>query len=206
MIIKPDGTVRFLTVAEHLQRKTVVYQDSEYIVHLYPNKKDPFLIEAGRGEGLYIDLFALRFGQKERLRRKVSTGWAPIHYGCPRSARDAIFFLPVDEVIDEGTRHRCPYKACQYWSNPTGIKGRYAINCILVRYRAMGVIDQKPGLTLEEVSRIYGCTREQIRQIQERAMQRMRHDSRQGRIKVFRERIPDYRDYYMAEPTVEAVG
>ncbi len=123
---------------------------------------------------MYIDLFALRFGQKEQLQRKTGTGWTPIQYGCPRSERDAILFLPVEEVIDENTQHSCPYKACQYWSNPTGVKGRYAFNCILVRYRAMGLIDQKVGLTLEEVSRIYACTRERIRQIQDRALQRMR--------------------------------
>jgi hypothetical protein len=205
MMIKPDGTVRFLTVSEHLQRKTVVYQDRECTVHLYANKKSPFLIEAGQGEDIYIDLFALRFGQKERLQRKVSTGWTPIHYGCPRSARDAIFFLPLEEVVDERSRHRCPDHVCQYWSNPTGVKGRYAINCILVRYRAMGFIDQKPGLTLEEVSRIYGCTRERIRQIQNRAIQRMQHHTRRNRMQIFWERVPDYRDY-MAESTLEAAG
>jgi hypothetical protein len=200
MMIKSDGTVRFLTVADHLQRKTMVYQDREYTVYLRPNKKNPFILQKGRGKDIYIDLFALRFGQKEQLRRKIGTGWIPINYGCSRGERDAIFFLPFEEIVDERTQHRCPYKECQYWSNPTGVKGRYAFNCILVRYRALGIIDQKIGLTLEEVSRIYGCTRERIRQIQDRAMQRMRHHTRISRMEVFRERIYDYRDYASTTP------
>ncbi|GAK58503.1 DNA-directed RNA polymerase [Candidatus Vecturithrix granuli] len=198
MILQPDGTIRFLTVVEHLQRKTMVYQDSESTIYLQRNKQQPFSLTKGEGKNIYIDLFALRFGQKEQLQRKTGTGWAPIQYGCPRSERDAILFLPVEEVIDDNTQHSCPYKACQYWSNPTGVKGRYAFNCILVRYRVMGLIDQKVGLTLEEVSRIYACTRERIRQIQDRALQRMRHHSRLNQIEPFRERIPDYRDYASA--------
>ena len=196
MIIQADGTVRFLSVAEHLQRKLIVYQDRETTIYLQRNKQQPFALAQGEGNGnIYIDFFALRFGQKEQMQRKTGTGWTPIHYGCPRSARDTILFLPVEEVIDENTQHSCPYKACQYWSNPTGVKGRYAFNCILVRYRAMGLIDQKVGLTLEEVSRIYACTRERIRQIQDRALERMRHQTRLNLIEPFRERISDYRDY-----------
>jgi len=139
------------------------------------------------------------------LRRKVASGWTPIHYACSRAERDAILFLSLEEIIDHEEFHCCTYKGCQYWSNPTGIKGRYAFNCILVRYRALGVFEQKAGLTLEEVSRIYGCTRERIRQIQDRAMQRMRHHTRLDRIKIFRERLLDYRDY-VGESTLEAVG
>ena len=205
MIIKSDETVHFLTVAEHLQHKSMVYQDHQYTVYLYPNKKEPFLIEKGRGNNIYIDWFALRFGQKEQVRRKTGSGWAPIHYGCSRAERDATLFLPLDEIIDNEDCHCCPYGGCQYWSNPTGVKGRYAFNCILIRYRALGVFDQKMGLTLEEVSRIYGCTRERIRQIQDRAIQRMRHQTRSDRIKIFRDRVLDYRDYG-ENSTLEAVG
>ncbi len=203
MIIKPDGGIRFPTVADHLQRKAMVYQDREYTIYLRrSNKHIPFVIEDGQGKDIYIDLFALRFGQKEQLKRRVSTGWAPIHYGCHRAERDAILFLPIETVIDERTCHCCPNNVCQYWSNPTGVKGRYAFTCILVRYRAMGLIDQKSGLTLEEVSRIYGCTRERIRQIQDQAMQRLRRCTRLKRMKVFHGRTIDYRDYFSSS-TVE---
>ena len=64
-----------------------------------------------------------------------------------------------------------------------------------MRYRAIGVFDQKVGLTLEEVGRIYGCSRERIRQIQERALNRMRHHVRIEKLSVFHDRVLDYRDY-----------
>ena len=205
MLIKPDGSIQSVSVAEHLQRKALVYQDPNYSVYLYPNKKEPFVIEKGHGENVYIDWFALRFGQKERLRRKVASGWEPIHYGCSRAERDVLLFLPLDEILERETCHCCTDNSCQYCSPPTGLKGRYAFNCILTRYRAMGYFDQKTGLTLQEVGRIYGCTRERIRQIQVRAMERMRHQTRLGKIKIFREHIVDYRDF-TAESTLEAVG
>ncbi len=205
MLIKPDGTVHFLSVAEHLQRKAMVYQDHHCTVYLYPNKRDPFVIKKGRGHDIYIDWFALRFGQKEQLQRKIAAGWKSIYYGCPRSERDAILFLPLEQIVEHEHCRCCSDKTCQYWSNPTGVKGRYAFTCILVRYRALGMFDQKVGLTLEEVSRIYGCTRERIRQIQDRALQRMRHHTRLNKIKIFGEHILDYRDY-IGESTLEAVG
>ncbi|MBD3306672.1 hypothetical protein GF339_09650 [candidate division KSB3 bacterium] len=195
MIITPDRVVRFMTVAEHLERKAMIYQDPQRTIYLHSNKNFPFVMAEGAGEDVYIDLFALKFGQKEQLRKKTGKGMVQIRYGCPRAERDKIFFLPVEEVIDERSRHRCPYNECQYWSNPTGVKGQYAMNCILVRYRALGVLDQKVGLTLEEVSRIYACTRERIRQIQDRAIQRLRHQTRLNQVKIFHEHIPDYRDF-----------
>ena len=196
MMIKPDGTVRFLTVAEHLQQKAVIYLDRELTVFLYPNKKQPFVIRPTEHEcaGTYIDIFALRFGQKEQLWRKVADGRVPIQFGCPRAERDALLFLPLDELI-ENPRLCCQNPDCQYWSPPTGVKGRYAFNCILMRYRAIGVFDQKIGLTLEEIGRIYGCSRERIRQIQERALNRMRHHARSERLMVFHEHVRDYRDF-----------
>ncbi len=198
MIIKPDGTIRFLTVGEHLQRKTIVYQDSQYTIRLTSDKKQPFLITEGQGEDIYIDLFVLHFGQKEQLKRRTSKGLVPIRYGCDRCERDRILYLPVEEVIDEHSRHNC-CEGCQYYSPPVGVKGRYAIKCILTRYRAIGFIDVKIGLTLEEVGRIYACKRERIRQIEEKAMQKMRHHSRSSRLEVFWERISDYRDFYLSE-------
>jgi hypothetical protein len=198
MIIQPNGIIRCLTVEEHLQRKPIVYQDNDYTIRLTSNKNQPFFIAEGQGEDIYIDLFALHFGKKEQLKRKTGKGIVPMRYGCHRCERDRILYLPVEEVVDERSRHHCT-EECQYYSRPVGVKGRYAINCILVRYRAIGFIDVKSGLTLEEVGRIYGCTRERIRQIEEQAMRKMRHHTRSNRLKVFRERTPDYRDYYISE-------
>ncbi len=195
MIIKPDGTVRFLTVNGHLQRKTLAYQDNEYTVSLHPHQDNPFGMGKGRGKDVYIDLFALHFGQKEQARRRIAKGWASIRYGCSRAERDTIFMLPLEELIELRTCRQCQVQTCQYWSKPTGVKGPYAFNCILVRYRTLGIIDHKGGLTLEEVGRIYGCTRERIRQIQDHAMRRMRHHTRLKRMQVFRARTHDYRDY-----------
>ena len=198
MIIKPDGTTHFLTVEEHLHRITIVYQDTEYTIRLTSNKKQPFLINEGQGEDIYIDLFALHFGKKEQLKRKTGKGIIPMRYGCRRCERDRILYLPVEDVVDERSRHRCS-KECQYYLKPVGVKGRYAIDCILVRYRAIGFIDIKSGMTLEEIGRIYGCTRERIRQIEEQAMRKMRHHTRSSRLEVFRQRTSDYRDYYISE-------
>jgi hypothetical protein len=198
MIIKPNEKTRFLTVGEHLQRKTIVYQDSEYTIRLTNNKKQPFLITEGQGKDIYIDLFALHFGQKEQLQRRTGKGLVAVQYGCDRCERDRILYLPIEQVVDERSRHHC-CEGCQYYSRPVGVKGRYAIECILIRYRAMGLIDVKTGMTLEEVGRIYACTRERIRQIEEQAMRKMRHHTRSNRLNVFRERVPDYRDYYVSE-------
>lgn len=196
MIITSENTIRFLSVAEHLQRKAVVYQDRETTVYLYPNKQHPFVIQPGQEDATstYIDMFALRFGQKEQLWRKVGEGRVLIHVGCSRAERDAMLYLPLEELVEHPLRC-CEDSSCQYWSPPTGVKGRYAFSCILMRYRAIGVFDQKVGLTLEEVGRIYGCSRERIRQIQERALNRMRHHVRIEKLSVFHDRVLDYRDY-----------
>ena len=63
MIIQPNGIIRCLTVEEHLQRKTIVYQDNDYTIRLTSNKNQPFLIAEGQVEDIYIDLFALHFGK-----------------------------------------------------------------------------------------------------------------------------------------------
>jgi len=195
MIIKPNGTIRFLTVGEHLQNKSIVLQGREFVICLNSDKKDPFSFNKSHAEDIYIDLFALRFGHKEQLKRRIGKGWIPIHYGCSRSVRDEILLLPAEEVINTFAHHNCFHEDCQYWSHPTGIKSKYAINCILARYMVMDTIDLKSGLTLEEVSRVFRCTRERIRQIEEKAMRRMRHHKRSTRFKVFHESVPDYRDY-----------
>ncbi len=195
MIIKPDGLIRFLTVAEHLQRNAMVYQDAECTVYMYANKGVPFAMQKGQGQDIYIDLFALRFGQKEQLQRRTGGGCTPILYGCSRAKRDMILFLPIKDIIDKQAQRCCLDKSCQYWSPPTGLKGRYVMHCILMRCQAFGLVDHK-SLTLEEVGRIYGCTRERVRQIQDRALQRLRHQSRMKQLKIFQERIPDYRDYF----------
>jgi hypothetical protein len=83
------------------------------------------------------------------------------------------------------------------------VKGPYAFTCILLRYRMLGILDMKSGLTLEEVGRIYGCTRERIRQIQEKAMNKLRHVSRRQRLEIFQERIADFRDVFHAKSTAK---
>jgi hypothetical protein len=202
VIIKPDGTIRFLTVREHLHQSPIVYQDSTCTIYLISNKKQPFrIVEEGQGEDMYIDLFALHFGKKEQLKRKKgSNEWVPIHYGCDRAERDKILLLPVEDIIDEHSKHAC-CKGCQYYSPPTGVKSSYAFNCILTRYRVLDILDLKSGLTLEEVSRIYGCTRERIRQIQKKAIHKLRHATRRNRLKIFQERISDYRDVFHSTNT-----
>lgn len=198
MIIELDGAIRFLTVGEHLQNKSVVFQSRDFAIKLNSDKNEPFAIVEDQSENIYIDLFALRFGHKEQLKRRIGKGWISIHYGCSRSVRDEILLLPAEDIVDFFVEHNCAHEECQYWSHPTGVKSRYAINCILARYMVMDTIDLKCGLTLEEVSRIFRCTRERVRQIEEKAMRRMRHHTRLDRFKVFQERIPDYRDYYPA--------
>jgi RNA polymerase primary sigma factor len=59
----------------------------------------------------------------------------------------------------------------------------------------MNHIGLKEGFTLEEVGRIYACTRERIRQIEEKALRRMRHKSRIDRFKIFKEKVLNYNDY-----------
>jgi len=196
MIIKPDGTVRFLTVGEHLQNKALVFRNSELAISLNADKHEPFLVTVDHAEDLYIDLFGLRFGHKEQLQRRIGKGWVPIEYGCSRSVRDEILLLPADEVINAFVNQNCAHQECQYWSHPTGVKSKYAINCILARYMVMNTIDLKCGLTLEEVSRIFRCTRERIRQIEEKAMRRMRHHTRLERFKIFQDRRSPDRGYF----------
>ncbi len=43
--------------------------------------------------------------------------------------------------------------------------------------------------TFEEVGKLFGVTRERIRQIEAKAMRRLRHTSRSKRLRVFRERV-----------------
>jgi hypothetical protein len=196
MVIKPNGTIRFLTVGEHLQNKLIVFQGKEFTISLNSDKKEPFSVTKGLSEDIYIDLFALRFGHKEQLKRRIGKGWVSIHYGCSRPVRDEILLLPAEDLVNAFLNHNCFHEECQYWSRPTGVKSKYAINCILARYMVMDTIDLKCGLTLEEVSRIFRCTRERIRQIEEKAMRRMRHHTRLNRFRVFQERTPDYRDFF----------
>jgi len=197
MIIKPDGTIRFLSLEEHLQRKTLVYQDQHHTIRFSSNKKFPFVTSEGNGQEMYIDLFALHFGQKEQASRRTGKGFVPICYGCERRERDRMLYLPVEEVVDKQTRHPC-VEGCHYYSPPVGVHNRYVLNCILARYRAFGILDFKCGLTLEEVGRIYACTRERIRQIEEHALHKMRHVSRQSKLQAFFERLSEYRDYNFA--------
>ena len=196
MIIELNGTIHFMTVGEHLQNKSVVFWDNEFMITLNADKHAPFCVTKSQADNIYIDLFALRFGHKEQLKRRIGKGWISIHYGCSRSVRDEILLLPAEDIVEAFAKSNCFHETCQYWSHPTGIKSKYAINCILARYMVMDTIDLKCGLTLEEVSRIFRCTRERIRQIEEKAIRRMRHHTRLNRFKVFYERTPEYQDYF----------
>ncbi len=197
MIIKANGTVRCLSVEEHLQRKHIVFQDPHHTILLTSNKKQPFVVVEGSENNVYIDLFALHFGQKEQAFRRTSRGMVPIEYGCERAERDRLLYLPIEKIIEDRASHHC-CETCQYYSRPVGVKSKYALHCILGRYRAFGVLDFKCGLTLEEVGRIYGCTRERIRQIEEQAIRKMRHVSRIHKLQIFKERVADHRDYYIS--------
>ncbi len=197
MIIKADGTVRCLNVEEHLQRKNLVFRDPTHAILLTSNKKQPFVIVEGAGNDVYIDLFALHFGQKEQAFRRTSRGLVAIEYGCDRAERDQLLYRPIEKIIENRAEHQC-CETCQYYSRPVGVKSKYALHCILARYRAFGVLDFKCGLTLEEVGRIYGCTRERIRQIEEQALRKMRHISRIHKLQIFKERVADHRDYYIS--------
>lgn len=196
MMIDTDGSLRFMTVTEHLHYGSLVLWNQDSLIRLTSDKHIPFSVTEHDADTIYIDLFALRFGHKEQLDRRIGTGWTPIHYGCSRSVRDEILLLSSDDLINTFTTQKnCHHKECQYWSHPTGVKSKYAINCILARYMVMNSIDLKNGLTLEEVSRIFKCTRERIRQIEEKAMRRMRHQTRINRFKGFQEYSFAYQAY-----------
>jgi len=196
MLIERNGRAQHLTVGEHTKYKNIVYSN-EFKIELTNDKKLPFKFTEGDDPRvMYIDLFALNFGYKERLKKRDSTGWTKIYYGCSRAVRDEILYLSEEEIIEMFSRDNCHHQTCQYWSNPTGLTDRrYAFNCILARYRTMNHIGLKEGFTLEEVGRIYACTRERIRQIEEKALRRMRHKSRIDRFKIFKEKVLNYNDY-----------
>lgn len=195
MIMRRDGTVRHLTVAEHLRYQPVILWNDEQIIRLTSNKQMPFALDTHRADSVYVDLFALRFGHKEQSKRRIGSGLVPIQYGCSRAVRDEILLLAPEVIIKTFAHRNCQHQECQYWSHPTGIKSRYAINCILARYMVMSSIDLKSGLTLEEVSRVFKCTRERIRQIEEKAMRRMRHHTRKDRFQDFQEHSFAYQTY-----------
>ena len=195
MIIGNDGSMRFVTVSEHLRYQPIILWNNDHIIRLGPDKQMPFVLAPHRAENIYVDLFAMRFGHKEQLKRRAGRGMAPIHYGCGRDVRDEILLLPPEMIIRTFSLKNCHHRECQYWSHPTGIKSKYAINCILARYMVMSSIDLKSGLTLEEVSQVFKCTRERIRQIEEKAMRRMRHHTRKDRFQDFQEKSFPYQTY-----------
>lgn len=195
MIITKDEEYSSLSIVEHLKFKELVFLNN-IAVRLVGDKRGTFEIGHGGVDYTYIDLFALNFGFKEPLQKREGCGRVDIIYGCSREVRDQILYLSEDEIIDIFSEHNCTKEGCQYWSCPTRAYSRYAFNCLLARYRVLHQVACKEGFTLEEVGRIYACTRERIRQIEEKALNRMRHKSRLDRFRAFHERILDYRDYY----------
>lgn len=195
MIITNDGRIRSLTVQEHLRLNELIYVNN-VIIRLTGDKRGTFEITPGGADYTYIDLFALAFGFKEPLQKREGRGRVDILYGCSREIRDQILYLPEEEIIDIFSANNCTQTHCQYWSCPTRVNTRYAFTCLLARYRVIDHIAQKEGFTLEEVGRIYSCTRERIRQIEEKALKRMRHKSRLDKFRAFHERTIDYRDYH----------
>jgi hypothetical protein len=195
VIITNKGQIRSLNVQEHLTLKELVYIN-KVIIRLTGDKRGTFEITTGGADYTYIDLFALAFGFKEPLTKREGHGRVDVQYGCSREIRDQILYLPEDEIIDIFSTHNCSQKHCQYWSCPTRANSKYAFTCLLARYRVITrVAPYKEGFTLEEVGRIYACTRERIRQIEEKALKRMRHKTRIDKFKAFHEKTLDYRDY-----------
>jgi hypothetical protein len=195
MVIQKDGIVHSLTISEHLNFKDVVYLNN-IAVRLVGDKRGTFEILHGGVDYTYIDLFAMNFGFKEPLTKREGSGRIDIQYGCSREIRDQILYLSEDELIDAFSENNCTQEQCQYWSCPTRAYSKYAFNCLLARYRVLHRVACKEGFTLEEVGRIYACTRERIRQIEEKALNRMRHKSRLEKFRAFHDRVLDYRDYY----------
>ncbi len=195
MIITNDGRIRSLTVDEHLKLKELVYINN-VVIRLVADKRGTFEITPGGSDYTYIDLFALAFGFKEPLKKREGRGRVIVQYGCSREIRDQILYLPEEEIIDIFSANNCSQKHCQYWSCPTRTESKYAFTCLLARYRVINHVACKENFTLEEVGRIYACTRERIRQIEEKALRRMRHKSRLDKFKAFHEKTLDYRDYY----------
>lgn len=195
VITKDRKKIRSLTTYEHLQLKDLVYVNN-VTIRLTGDKRGTFEIVEGGSDYTYIDLFALAFGFKEPLKKREGHGKVDIEYGCSRAIRDEILYLPEEEIIELFSINNCPHSQCQYWSCPTRTNTKYGFTCLLARYRVINHIAQKEGFTLEEVGRIYACTRERIRQIEEKALGRMRHKSRIGKFQAFHEKTLDYRDYY----------
>lgn len=195
VIITKDRTIRSLTIHEHLQFRDLAYVNN-LIVRLTGDKRGTFAISPGDADYTYIDLFALAFGFKEPLKKREGHGKVDIQYGCSREVRDEILYLPEEEIIDIFSTNNCTHSQCQYWSCPTRTDSKYAFTCLLARYRVINHVAHKENFTLEEVGRIYACTRERIRQIEEKALGRMRHKSRIYKFRPFHEKTLDYRDYY----------
>lgn len=198
MIITKDRKLQYLTIHDHLKFKDVVYMN-KITIRLTGDKRGTFEIVDGGVDYTYIDLFALTFGFKEPLKKRDGHGRVDIEYGCSREVRDEILYLPEEELIDLFSAHNCSRRQCQYWSCPTRADSKYAFTCLLARYRVISHVAHKETFTLEEVGRIYACTRERIRQIEEKALGRMRHKTRLDKIKAFHEKTLDYRDYYASQ-------
>ncbi|MCP3685303.1 MAG: hypothetical protein GY861_21835 [bacterium] len=174
-----EDHVESLEVEEHLIRGEVIYRGDGQEVSLSSGRNKSFEIrECGAPEyPLYIDWFALAFGVKEKLRRRSSTGFVKIVYPDSRGVRDDILTMSAGELILEFLHSPCTHSDCQYYSFRSS-KSKDFNRCVLAKYRILS-----DSFTLEEVGKIYTCTRERIRQIEEKALRRLRHPSRINRIR-----------------------
>jgi len=197
MIIHQDGTIQYLTIQEHLTYGNIVYA-YDGVIQLCNNKDNPFELVTPdvQYDKMYIDVWAMEFGFKEQLRRIGKEGIYPIEYGCPRHVRDEMLSLDASEVIEIFSNHDCQHQECQYWSNPTGMSDRrYAFKCLIAKYRAISRVQLKEGFTLEEIGRLLVCTRERVRQIEEKALTRLRHKVREDAVKGIHGDTLDYRAF-----------
>jgi hypothetical protein len=123
---------------------------------------------------LYVDLFALSFGQKEPLMKRENRTWVSIIYKCSRAVRDEILLLPIEEIHAEFRKEQCPHRTCQYWQKTPGVNRE--IYCLLARYRLLSSFGEDKGYTLEQISRIFSVCREWVRRIEDNGLRRLKHN------------------------------
>ena len=173
MIEYKDGRITTCTVLEHrINWSNIAHYSDGRIV--YVNKSQIFLSSEAEIDGIeaYYDSFMLNFGMKERGEYPGEN----IVVGCSREIRDLILISDPEEVLGEFVMNDCKHSECQYWSKipgDTNSKEKYMFHCLLARYKVINLIKLREKFTLHEIGLIYGCTRERIRQVQEKAFNKL---------------------------------